>query len=401
MPGSLLNLEREPKELSRLNLNSSISKGFYPNEVTFITDSNFQLEDGAIKENVTKLLLNYEYFLLHWLEGYVFVERFSDSYLSIQQRYEVGTGVKLEAEIPFLFQKECGEARFRQYGQTLRLAIEDLIEREKRYYQPKLLEGMKQALGVMKENLNDLDLIKTIDDIIKGTPVQESDLDLKLMDLIVKLRRANAKDDRGDIVQKWLDEKTLTLAELREGRAFLKEKESVLSSSKAKEAMVSWRKKNAFLGLGLAFSLFSEIEKAEIKEEIINDVWETISFPASHRLRWVLRPSFELRPIKSIGLKGQFYFKSILWEPNGKNKRSNTRQDHYLKLDYELPASVAWAKALTFFIAYEYHYDSIPPRIPSDTLEELATRYGIGAESINPSADNKHYVLNLGVEIKF
>jgi hypothetical protein len=222
-----------------------------------------------------------------------------------------------------------------------------------------------------------------------------------LMALIVELKESNPQEDRGDIIQKWLDDKTLALADLRKVKSFLEEKLSVLSSSKAKEAMVSWRKKNAFLGLGLAFSLFSEIEKAEIREEIINDVWETISLPASHRLRWVLRPSFELRPIKSIALKGQFYFKSFLWEPNGKNKRSNTRQDHYIKLNYELPASVGWAKALAFFIAYEFHCDSIPPTIPTDALEELAARYGIGVGSINASADKKHYVLNLGVEVIF
>jgi hypothetical protein len=407
VPDSLANLEREAKELSKLNLNSSISKGFFPNELTFITDSSFQLEDGAVKENVTKLLLNYEYYFSKCLEGYVFVERFSDSYLSIQQRYEIGTGLKLETDSLALFQKGGDADRFEKYRQTLQVAVEFLKKKETMYYAPELLKPMAQALAKIESNLGDPGLKKQIRDIIEimgsvsaadnpATPLTARDLDLKLMALIVEL-----EEDRGDIIQKWLDDKTLALADLSKVKAFLEEKLSVLSSSKAKEAMVSWRKKNAFLGLGLAFSLFSEIEKAEIKEEIMNDVWETISLPACHRLRWVLRPSFELRPIESVTLKGQFYFKYFLWEPNGKNKRPNMRQDHYIRLDYELPASIAWAKALTFFIAYEFHYDSVPPSIPNATLEELAARYGIGVESINPSADKKHYVLNLGVEVKF
>ena len=412
VPDSLANLEREPKELSKLNLNSSISKGFFPNEFTFITDSSYQLEDGAVKENVTKLLLNYEYYFSKCLEGYVFVERFSDSYLSIQQRYEIGTGLKLETDSLALFQKGGEAGRFQEYGQTLQDAVEFLKRKETLSYAPELLKPMAEALAKLESNLGDPGLKEQIRDIIiimgsvsaadnPAPPLTARDLDLKLMGLIVELKESNPEEDRGDLIQRWLDDKTLALADLSKVKAFLEEKISILSSSKVKEAMVSWRKKNALLGLGLAFSLFSEIEKAEIREEIINDVWETISLPASHRLRWVLRPSFELRPIKSVTLKGQFYFKFFLWEPNGKNKRSNTRQDHYIKLDYKLPASIAWAKALTFFIAYEFHYDSVPPRLSNDALEELAARYGIGVESINPSADKKHYVLNLGVEVNF
>lgn len=412
VPASLLNLEREPKELSKLNLNSSVSKGFFPNELTFITDSSFQLEDGAVTENVTKLLLNYEYYVQPWIEGYVFVERFSDSYLSIQQRYEIGTGVKLETDSLALFHKGGEAGRFQECGKILQEAVEFLKRKEIAYYTPELLQPMAEALAKSESNLSDPGLKKQIRDIIEimrnvsvpdnpATPLTGRDLDLKLMSLIVELKKSNPQEDRGDMIQEWLDDKTLALADLSQVKAFLEEKLSILASSKAKEAMVSWRKKNACLGLGLAFSLFSEIEKAEIKEEIMKDVWETISLPASHRLRWVLRPSFELRPIKSVALKGQFYFKYFLWEPNGKNRRPDLRQDHYIRLDYELPASLAWAKALTFFIAYEFHYDSVPPSIPNATLEELATRYGIGAASINPSADKKHYVLNLGVEVKF
>jgi hypothetical protein len=412
VPGSNLNLEREPKELSKLNLNSSVSKGFYPNELTFITDSNFQLEDGAVKENVTKLLLNYEYFLRQWLEGYLFVERFSDSYLSIQQRYEIGTGIKLEAEIPFLFMKEGGEDLFRQCDLILRSAVADLRGRENSSYSPKLLERMKQSLAGMKKNETDLELAKEMEDMMALVearlapagpegPASEGGLDLKLMGLIVKLKGANPKDDRSDILQKWLEEKTLALARLREAEAYLEGKESILSASNVKEAKVSWRKKNAVLGLGLAFSLFSEIEKAEIAQEILDGAWETVTLPATHRLRWVVRPSFEFHPVKAIALKGQFYFKEYLWGPKGKNHRPNTRRDYYLKLDYELPAALGWAKSLTFFIAYEFHYDSLPPRIPEDTLADLAVRYGIAPENINPSADKEHHVLNLGVEIKF
>ena len=412
VPASLANLARQPKELSKLNLTSSIGKGFFPYELTFVTDSIFQLEDGAIKENVTKLLLTYQYYFQKWLEGYAFVERFSDSYLSIQQRYEIGTGIKLETDSFALFPRQGAAGRFEESVRTLRAAVGDLEKKEAAYYTPELLGPMAEALANMEANLAEPGLKDRVREVMAtlgrlaptNAPealAQTRDLDQKLMALIVELKKANPQEDRGEVVQKWLEDKTLTLADLRSVKSFLQGQISILSSSKAKEAVQTWYKKNAFLGLGLAFSFFSEVEKAEIMKEVGSDAWETVSLPATLCLRWVVRPSFSLRPARSLSLKGQFYFKNFLWAPNAQDKRSNTRQDYYLRLDYELPTDVGWAKSLTFFLAYEFHRDSNPPRIPEASLQDLAARYSLQAETINPSADKEHHVFNLGIEIKF
>jgi hypothetical protein len=91
------------RELNKLDINAALAKGGYPNDLKFDFSSSVQLKHSGIKtdyiENVTTLLLSYEHLMLPFFKAYGFVERFTDTYLSIQQRYETGAGVKGEFEL--------------------------------------------------------------------------------------------------------------------------------------------------------------------------------------------------------------------------------------------------------------------------------------------------------------
>jgi hypothetical protein len=56
------------------------------------------LVNGQIQEDVTSLKISYDYHTTHQLEYFAFAERFSDNFLSIQQRYEVGFGARVGFE---------------------------------------------------------------------------------------------------------------------------------------------------------------------------------------------------------------------------------------------------------------------------------------------------------------
>ncbi len=90
------------KSLDKLDISAGLGKGSYPNEFHFDMASSVQIKKAKGKsdfiENVTTLRLNYDRHLFPFLQAYAFVERFSDSYLSIQQRYETGLGLKLETQ---------------------------------------------------------------------------------------------------------------------------------------------------------------------------------------------------------------------------------------------------------------------------------------------------------------
>jgi len=110
------------RELNKLDVNASVAKSGYPNDLKFDFSSSIQLKSSSTKtdylENVTTLRLSYEHFLMPNFMAYGFVERFTDTYLSIQQRYETGVGVKGEFNIGLT---ETGRAKVKDviaFGKT-------------------------------------------------------------------------------------------------------------------------------------------------------------------------------------------------------------------------------------------------------------------------------------------
>jgi hypothetical protein len=86
--------------VSTLFASTKIIKGGYPREFRFTTKSSFRFANDDLEDRVTAMLLNYDYYLRPKTEIYSFIERFSDSYLSIEERFEIGIGVKFE--FPFM-----------------------------------------------------------------------------------------------------------------------------------------------------------------------------------------------------------------------------------------------------------------------------------------------------------
>ncbi len=71
----------------------------YPSQFNFKTGISMILNNGRFSENVSDIHISYDYHPLKehklWLENYVFLNRFSDAYLGVDQRYEIGGGVIL------------------------------------------------------------------------------------------------------------------------------------------------------------------------------------------------------------------------------------------------------------------------------------------------------------------
>ncbi len=87
--------ESGPRSLFKLNTGIGLSRGVFPSEVTVDSFLSLQLANGQIQEDVTSLKISYDYHTSRQLQYFAFAERFSDNFLSIQQRYEVGFGARL------------------------------------------------------------------------------------------------------------------------------------------------------------------------------------------------------------------------------------------------------------------------------------------------------------------
>jgi hypothetical protein len=92
------------RHVDKFDFGAGLAKGGYPDEFHFDFSSSNQLRrylttGGSSVENFITLQASYERHLLPFFKAFGFLERFSDTYLGIQQRYEAGIGIKGEAEI--------------------------------------------------------------------------------------------------------------------------------------------------------------------------------------------------------------------------------------------------------------------------------------------------------------
>lgn len=86
------------QSLYTVDVGADVEKGVYPFEFRFKAGAKIKFKDNELIEEVTKLLLNFDYHLSPRWKIYTFVERFSDTYLSIRHRYELGGGLMYQWE---------------------------------------------------------------------------------------------------------------------------------------------------------------------------------------------------------------------------------------------------------------------------------------------------------------
>jgi hypothetical protein len=79
-----------------LSLGMNISKGAYPVEVKAKTRTTFKDRDGDTTEDVSEAAFSLDYFPRHDLQIFALGERFTDSFLSIDTRWEAGAGIEYE-----------------------------------------------------------------------------------------------------------------------------------------------------------------------------------------------------------------------------------------------------------------------------------------------------------------
>lgn len=175
--------------LYKLDIGAQIIKGIYPREFRFKAGTSVQFKDEKLQEDVTTILINYDYHFRPWLEIYGFVERFSDSFLSIQQRYEIGGGIKLEMELFGTTKKEIDE-KLKTYGKNSKVyeqyrcylnkrltntnslykQLEDLEEQEEFIVQSLRKKYAKLAIGLHFTLFSELEQAKIetyADEIVK------------------------------------------------------------------------------------------------------------------------------------------------------------------------------------------------------------------------------------------
>lgn len=104
--------EAGERSLFKLNTGITLARGVFPAELSVVSRLGLQMRDGRLQEDVTSLLITYDYHASHYVQYFTFAERFTDSFLSIQQRYEIGFGARIGASFGRVGNWRVVDARF-------------------------------------------------------------------------------------------------------------------------------------------------------------------------------------------------------------------------------------------------------------------------------------------------
>ncbi|MCK4782350.1 MAG: hypothetical protein KAV87_01265 [Desulfobacteraceae bacterium] len=321
------------ENLYKLNSEIEIAKGVYPSAFRFRAGTSVQLKNNDWQEEVTSLMVNYDYHFKPWLEVYGFVERFSDSYLSIKHRYEVGGGIMTELDF---------------FGTTKK--ISEKWDKDLNTYEDISREAHKGYRSYLKK-------------------LDESSTD---------------------------KEPTIKTRLLRKQLCDLKKEE--------KRIKQTFNKKQARLSVGMALTIFSELEKVEIEkkfvDESIPEEKEPFSLDGEQRFRIVLRPSVVFRPTKTLTLRMLKYYKHPLGSPiKGEwDGKRDYRTDALIRAELKLPVTPKWAKNVLLVFEYKRHYDNLPLEVPKPIVDDYKDK---GMELLKWRAENMHEQFKFKLKILF
>lgn len=281
----------------KLNLDASLTKSVYPSALRFRAGTSVLYRNNALQEDVTTLVMNFDHYFKPWLETYAFVERFSDTYLSLKQRYEVGGGLKLELN---LFDTPAGAGERRE-------------------------KAILEVDGA--QSLRDYETYLTRLETSDPGKVDTESL--------------------GFLLEDYKTERQKILAGLRQ--------------------------KNSLLSVGLAMSVFSEMEQAEINTTVLD---QGIAMPFKYspdsiqRFRFVLRPNLAFRPLGLLTFKGHIYLKYPLGGQTHRDGRLDYRRDSLFSAELKLPTDPEWGNKISLIFEFQQHYQNVPSRIPQSVIDD-------------------------------
>ena len=96
LSGSYVGERAYRQKKSNIDASAEVTKGRYPRQFRFKMKTKVQYCDGDLSEDLMALLLNYDYYVHENVSVYAFIERFSDSYMGIEHRFENGVGMMWE-----------------------------------------------------------------------------------------------------------------------------------------------------------------------------------------------------------------------------------------------------------------------------------------------------------------
>ena len=354
-----------------VNIETACTKGFYPNKLDFNSGVNFLFLGNTISEDVTSLHLSYDRHLLPCLESFACINRSSNSYMGIKQRYEIGGGLKLEFEFGFRCRARKNEFKNFKYHKKVLDKKQTGTDFFKELEEKKI-ENFKK-IGYFYKLTNDLSVLsneknpleKIIKKYEKKVTKNSKNGTQAYIEFIKGIKEAfkpqkkweKIEEENRELIEYVNEEKTKAEKKEEEITALSGELERL--RRKANEIKWAFKKKYAFLGFGVLFSLMKDIETAEIDLNEGNSEAEPQIeiLPPAQSYRCVIRPNITLQLSESLFFRSDCYYKFPYNFKEMKDYRINWNN----QLLFKLPTNSKWANDFYLSLEYRIHYDNDPP----------------------------------------
>ncbi len=172
----------------------------------------------------------------------------------------------------------------------------------------------------------------------------------------------------------------------------------------------SYRERQSRLFLGLATSMFAEVERAEL--EVLRSPIDAaggaptrvkVPLPGTHRYRVSVRPTIRFRPTRDVQITVLPYYKLPLDGP-----RRVTPADGRRRLDYrrDLFTEMVWAirpeqggtENVDLVVTLNHFYDNIPPQLPAALVADTAAEGRVFNRTI---ADESHRFATISLRLRW
>lgn len=320
--------EAGEKSLYKLNTGITLARGDFPSELSVVSRLGLQLRDGVLQEDVTSLQITYDYHATPALQYFAFAERFTDNFLSIQQRYEIGFGARLATHVGMVGDARVIDSRADEVrGAMSRLAT------------PAAAPGEQTP--------------------VPFTPPEQQRFSAAVEDLRRSLRERQAR-----------------------------------------------------LVIGMAASVFAEIERADLEVVSIpqggplnttDEIKSRVSLPSEQRYRLSIRPTLRWRPSRDVQVRVYPYWKLPLDAPRRVgsaqgDQRLDYRRDVYSEMTWAIRSDQTGLENVEFALTFNHYFDNVPPALTAQVIAAEAAR---GRVFRATEAERSHRVTALALRLRW
>ena len=331
--------------LFRFGASAALRRGTVPVSFQLSADVNAQVRNNVFEQEVTRFRASYAYRRGRHIEPFLWIERHTNSFMSVASRYEAGTGVRIGAD---LWPARAGE--------SANGALADLTR-----------DG-SAGFGCA---------VRRIETTFHPVPPSAPD-PCRPASFGVSPSASPAPAP----------------AAFEGLRAALP---NLVRALRARESRL-------YVGLGLG--VFSELEQAVIetgvsaleqRETPLPLRARTVRLPGRHRYRLLVAPTFRMRPLRDVTLSFLPHFKLPISSPRiGHNDVLAYRMDLSFRLDWALGQRNTRAETVRLVLKFDYYKNMGPPVLTDDIIHAAALE---GVAFDRTIATKKHRVVSLGVVI--